>query len=332
MRSALDLFAGIGGWSAAAAETLGPDTQFTAVDVDTDVLTCYRANHPHVKTVHRTLPSDVSDLLPDDRSLFWMFASPPCTKLSVANTAATTEEREEALIMIEWAVKLMMETECKGWWLEQVAVPKVIDRLTSIRRAHPDNFDFDIFDFGRQFGVPQSRRRVLASRPDAIRRLRDIKIPPVSVADVLLPPLWNHDTGERCNELFSIGGNGNKNLSLRSVHDLGFTVTGNALYWASPVSTRYQKLTPREVADLQTFPKQFVLPKYKGTAYRALGNAIPPRAAQHCIRASLACECDLRTRVANLEGQIATIMQRLSERNQLIERLLSHSQWTSVLR
>ena len=101
-------------------------------------------------------------------------------------------------------------------------------------------------------------------------------------------------------------------------------MTGNALYWASPTSTRYKKLTPREIADLQTFPGHFVLPKYKGPAYRALGNAIPPRAAQHCIRASLACGCDLRTRVANLEGQITTLMQRLSARDQLIERLLSH--------
>ena len=136
------------------------------------------------------------------------------------------------------------------------------------------------------------------------------------VADVLSPPPWNDDTGERCKEVFSVGGNGNKNVSLRSVHDLSFTVTGNALYWASPTSTRFKKLTPREVADLQTFPKDFMLPKFKRTAYRALGNAIPPRAAQHCIRASLACECDLRRRVANLEGQVAMIMLRLSELDQ----------------
>lgn len=318
MYDVCDLFAGIGGWSEAARQTLGPDTRCTAVDADADVLAYYKANHPHSNTVVRTLPASVRDLLPDDRSHFFIFASPPCTKLSVANNnGVTTDEREEALQMIEWTVQLMMATECRGWWLEQVATPHVVQRLEGLRCAHPDAFDFDVFDFGRQFGVPQSRRRVLASRPDAMRRLRDVRVPRVVVADVLTPPCHVTD-GVQCTTLFSIGGNGNKNPSLRSVTDVSFTVTGNALYWAFPECRRYRKLTPREIATLQTFPHTFLLPQHKGPAYKALGNAIPPLAAQQCIHASLLVVCDdddLRARVTALEERMSAItewMRRMS--------------------
>eukprot|EP00966_Prymnesium_polylepis_P273970 6329144-Prymnesium_polylepis.1 len=241
----LELFSGMGGWSAGAKRVLGGGTRFTAVDIDRDALASYRANHPEAQIIERRLPAciNISDLLPSDRRLCWIFASPPFTNLSKANKRASPAERE-----------------CD---LDLVPTSPVIERLTAIRRESPDALDFEIFDFGRRFGVPQSRRRVLVSRPDAIRRLRDINVPSVTVHDMLSPPY--HAPQQQCTQLFSVGGHGNKNLSLRSVHDASFTVTRNALYWASPTCPRFLKLSPREIATLQCFPSDHELPDRKGT-------------------------------------------------------------------
>ena len=305
----LDMFSGMGGWSAGAKRVLGCGTRFTAVDIDRDALASYRVNHPEAQTIERKLPACISDLLPSDRRLCWIFASPPCTNLSKANKRASSAERECDLDLVEWCARLMMGTACAGWWMEQVPTSPVIERLTAIRRESPDALDFEIFDFGRQFGVPQSRRRVLVSRQDAIRRLRDTHVPSVTVHDLLSPPY--HAPQQRCTQLFSVGGHdGNKNLSLRSVHDASFTVTRNALYWASPTCPRFLKLSSREIATLQCFPSEHELPDRKGTAYRLLGNAIPPSVAEHCVAAARDC-VDRHAEVAGLRARVAYLEARV---------------------
>lgn len=42
------------------------------------------------------------------------------------------------------------------------------------------------------------------------------------------------------------------------------------------VDNRFRRFTPREVANIQSFPQEFILNGSDGALYRALGNAIPP--------------------------------------------------------
>ena len=168
--------------------------------------------------------------------------------------------------------------------------------------------DFDIFDF-QQFGVPQTRRRILASHPDAVRRLRHLQKPALSVANVLALPVLK--TGDSCAHIFHNGGYGNKNLSLRSVFGPSFTITTTALYWASPDAPRFLKMTPREMASLQTFRDSFVLPDCKARAYLGVGNAIPPEAAHCCVSASLECSRLSERNVSMLEARVASLEVQL---------------------
>lgn len=47
------------------------------------------------------------------------------------------------------------------------------------------------------------------------------------------------------------------------------------------VGRRYRMLTPREVARVQSFPERFKLECSRSTAYRGLGNAVPPAVMWH---------------------------------------------------
>jgi len=67
------------------------------------------------------------------------------------------------------------------------------------------------------------------------------------------------------------------------------TVTASAQQdWVRDERWGLRRLTPRECAALQTFPPGWELPTRAATAYRLIGNAVPPRLAYHLGRALMA--------------------------------------------
>ena len=166
------------------------------------------------------------------------------------------------------------------------------------------------------FNVPQRRRRVfiIGIRKDAFK---DIKIPypnpthtnnlfgkPWMTSKEAIDDLWdeldsgkyaNHETKNYSKAKFYPGKKSQGNIRIdanspapviRAEHHgniEGHYRTLNGV--ETDDVTQWRRLSIREVARLQTFPDNFVFPVSTSSAYRQIGNAVPPVLAWHIFRA-----------------------------------------------
>lgn len=72
---------------------------------------------------------------------------------------------------------------------------------------------------------------------------------------------------------------GRRKRSERSAHEPSWVVTSKVGDWFEPESGARQKLSPAEVARLQTFPDDHPWQGTKTKVYEQIGNAVPPRLA-----------------------------------------------------
>ena len=170
----LDFFAGCGGFSEGAYEA--GCVIHAAYESNADAIETFKANFPDATVVECELPIPSSQILwPETRCHIHL--SPPCQPLSaMAHTrgvsAERTEEQEKSHALIQWAIDLWLSspTQCESFSLEEVAHKSVLELFERVRLEHPARFAYAVFDFS-ELGVPQTRKRVLASTPPLISAL-----------------------------------------------------------------------------------------------------------------------------------------------------------------
>lgn len=183
----VDLFCSIGGVSA-AAKSLGHRVVL-AVDVEQWRLAIHELNHPdckHVcmklgrlneKRLVRLIKRHVSQ---DDWSRLWIHASPPCqtnSKMQSMQFWNSVEDRRKqkgiGLKLLRWACDFILKMEPAQFSIEEVDDhnKKVRGELQRMKRSHQDSVDFAVFNFA-DFGLAQTRKRVIGGRPSTIHALR----------------------------------------------------------------------------------------------------------------------------------------------------------------
>jgi DNA (cytosine-5)-methyltransferase 1 len=169
----VDLFCGLGGFSAGALEA-GADVVL-GVDMDAVPLKLWGANVPNGRAVLATLGpgGDQVDLPPPSPSLH-VHASSPCTDLSSAkNGAATAADVDGGIAMLRWALDLVLERGDDSWSLENVSTPKTRALLAEYRTRLPDRVAFATLD-AADFGACQTRIRLIAAPPALIKLLQEV--------------------------------------------------------------------------------------------------------------------------------------------------------------
>ena len=296
----VDLFCGIGGFSAGAARA--GHVVVLAVDFDDRLLAMHRKNHPsttHLKLklgpgCDAQLEAAIRAAVPEG-SAFHVHASPPCTLISRAGAVFSRGERqrrlEEGMQLVRWSLEFLLRLDPPSFSFEQVVHTKIDAFLKDATRAHPHKLDFAHFNFGA-LGVPQPRKRVLAGSPDLIARLRaETPTPLLPLSHTLAPPpgatLHLAGLGREAdlsqNVLLADGTYENQSIRCkcyRSVHATAFTVCSRGPHrWCRPDHSILRMFTIREMATLQTFPESYVLSETRELCFRGIGNAFSPRAA-----------------------------------------------------
>ena len=308
---AIDLYAGIGGWSL-GLNTAGIEVQ-AAYEIWPDAVATYNAN-----LIKHHLTADVRTLclaqLPAPVDL--VVGSPPCTEFSLANRGGGGNISEGLKDIIRF-LEIVEFLRPKFWVLENVpriaeliidGLSKKNDALFRFRHLKPT---VHVFNFA-SFGLAQSRRRCLIgnfpfdlfssyAKVAKPRTLRDVI---TSLADTssVRDPIWGGSIprtqlSEMEPEPPLDGEELRLNREAKQYHpvynDMSFpdeldvparTVTATctrisreSIVIRDPNTGLLRRLTVRERASLQAFPVSFqFLSNSHSSKVRMIGNAVPP--------------------------------------------------------
>ena len=293
----VDLFCGIGGASQGAIDA--GYKVCIAVDSCAEALKVHKQNHPDCAHMCLSLPGRVELPLPTGGPLH-IHGSPPCTDLSKMNQQRNPESRERATSLITWFLKFAMDSRATSWTMEQVSTPIVratLDALLYPKSPYRNRFAYAVVDLSK-LGVPQFRKRLIAGPPDLIARVRRMNYKRRSVCDAVPTPRGTHVRNEVVTSDIKrqrVDGQGNIYFGHKRYYDddCCIPVTGPAhtvtarhgLQWASPgTGAKLLRMTPSEIALIQTFPPTYKLGTRVGSARRGVGNAIPPLAMQRILQ------------------------------------------------
>ena len=157
----VDLFAGLGGFSAGALAA-GAEV-ILGVDHDPVPLKLWSANVPGGRAVLTSLGSSSGDAvsLPPPSPHLHVHASTPCTDLSPARgRSATPADVASGVCMLRWALDLVLKRGDNSWSLENVSTPKTREVLADYAARIPKKGAFATLD-AADFGSPQTRIRLI---------------------------------------------------------------------------------------------------------------------------------------------------------------------------
>lgn len=224
----VDLFCSIGGVSQ-AAKNLGHKVVL-AIDYEAERLEVHRNNHPdcHHECIElgaedsaEFVTAKIRELVPKTEwHRLWIHGSPPCTmqsgirlsgkKRASETYAAKDEDQQNALKLVQWTLNLIVSLDPPHFSFEEVTThntkgagldgdkASVQGLLAILKRKMPKFLDFHSFQMA-DFGVPQMRHRLIASRPATIYQLRHAKVLRVdehvttfqALSEALVPPPSN---------------------------------------------------------------------------------------------------------------------------------------------
>ena len=288
----VDLFCSIGGFSK-GAEQAGHVTR-VAVDADSERCFVHYQNHPHSSYVVTSLPCPLAETyFPEPNTLWHLHGSPPCQRLSVANGGNVRENDDQAertergLELVTYFLDLVQEKKPCTWTFEQVNHPDVIALLEQ-RGIHY------LVCHMEEWGLPQSRVRVLAGTAHLIRRFKGLRNPAniVSVADVLpLPVPGARIKGSTAN--YSKRTRPGKHVNrvvpkvrrCRPATKTSLTVigVGHTLVWCDAEGETVRQVRVHENAKLQGFPDGYIFNEKTSLAQIEIGDAFPPLIAKQLM-------------------------------------------------
>lgn len=286
--SVVSLFSGVGGFDLGFVQA--GFNILCATDIDRIATSTYRLNFPG----HKVLTADIRDLAGEhltDKHVDVLIGGAPCQGFSLAGTRNPNDPRNslpfEFVRMVDELRPNYFVFENVPNLLVQEAYRPILDSILSaiadIGRYH---FIYRVLDFWK-YGVPQTRRRliILGSKADLYLPLLDhppeSHQQPITAREALhgltdIGQVTKHDLatlklfkkmtpGGRCSEVSRL-----QKIDLDRPSPT--VLTKQRLI--HPDRNTY--LTYREAARLQTFPDDFVFYPSTETAYKQLGNAVPP--------------------------------------------------------
>jgi site-specific DNA-cytosine methylase len=306
----VDLFSCVGGFSTGAAKA--GHTIVLAVDNDPIALGIHEANHPEARHRVMTLgPTTQDDLLREielalgNRRRRWhLHGSPPCTRLSPMRRANQRDETvlEEGvklgMSLVEWFLDFVRIANPTTFSFEQVNFEPVRNALQTRKIAFPAIYDFEIVKLW-EYGVPQTRTRLIGGTPVLIDRLRFARgmrvSTPTTIRDALcnvanLPEevmymrsCWSRkaDTTQTTTEtdIDDSFVNPDAEGRCRSLDQPSWTLmAGKPLTWWDSRFETVRALSVQEYLAIQTFPITYEFPDGTRSCdkYRGIGNAVPP--------------------------------------------------------
>jgi site-specific DNA-cytosine methylase len=308
-RKVVDLFACIGGFSTGASQS--GHNIVLAVDCDETALAVHEANHP--RTTHKLmflgpdteaeLVALIRSLIPDDGTEWHLHGSPPCTKLSNARSMSRKRDpsilkmgQKEGLDLVEWYLDFVAKMNPTSWSMEQVDCKMVRDALEVRKRSNIRFLDYNVTNFVN-YGVPQTRTRMIAGSPFLIHRLRfgNGMFEPVAktIQDAIpnLPPeaCYQRSNEHRKSDPSSTeeGADGtflneDAESRCRPLHQPSFTIMSHPMQWWDAAYRCVRNLNLCEVLALQTFPVGYKFPPgvLSVDQHKGVGNAVPPEFAR----------------------------------------------------
>ena len=279
-----DLFCGVGGASL-GADWAGYKVVFAADSSMLALCTHYK-NHPRCKHWKVDLPHEQLPF-PTDGRAWHLHGSPPCTRLTTLQIGRQpADELVKACALVEWYIKLALRVNPSRWSMEQVPHQKLLKLLADLRRKNRLCVDFEVFNFS-DFGVPQTRSRLIAGTPEVVDRLRawrsaQRRVSIGSACRNTMPADSMYVKNANCNTYVP----GTKILTplpvertIRLIKKPSYVVLAHpVLRWYGANKKCIRCLRWYEAARLQTFPEEFKWSKRAicKDKWRGVGNALPP--------------------------------------------------------
>lgn len=281
----VDLFSGCGGFSC-GAEAAGHRVVL-AVDCDRAALAYHAVNHRGCKHVRMVLGSAVEERLiqmirevvPEGRR-WHLHGSPPCQLLSSMRNVKKGRDDTGGMQMVQWYLGFVKRARPTTWSFEEVNIPCLRDYLKEEKIAHA------CFKFVK-YGVPQTRKRILAGSGHLIRKMRtdpsNLVSVPVTARDVLTPPT----------NAALIRGSAGKCIPkyYKSIDEPTWAILCACKpVYADANRKTLRVMTVRELLQLQTFPRSYRMPSTivlgsEADRVRLVGNAVPPLIARKLLSA-----------------------------------------------
>jgi site-specific DNA-cytosine methylase len=285
----VDLFAGLGGFSAGAIEAGGE--VILGVDSDPVPLKLWSANVPGGTARLATLGNGGDQIeLPPPAPDLHVHLSSPCTDLSCARGAsATPDDIARGVSMLRWCLDLVLERGDYSWSIENVSTITTRETLTDYAMRFPARVAYASID-AADYGACQTRMRLIAGPPGLIKKLQEMPSSRrVSVREAfttvgLQPPSTNFKNQTRSRA----GG-----PCMRSVEEQAFTVcASHGLTWCNASGQTTRVMTARESAVLMGFPMTWRLPPGSRAAQRAVGNALCVAQSKAIVQAAISIHTD----------------------------------------
>lgn len=279
----VDLFCGCGGFSE-GARLAGHDVAL-AVDNDERALLIHKLNHPKSNHICANLPDQhvENEIIKYIKKGAHVHGSPPCQKLSQANRVVTKEQRERAVHLVKWFLDIILKHKPLSWSFEQVSTPEVNKILSEYLTNNDKLFHYNTFDFSN-FGVPQTRKRLIAGTPNLIHKLSYIQKTLSHITHVIPDTPSTHIQSNTTNTPDRKGSHRPllPTEKIRTVHGPSYTILASSyLSWSDSKGTVLRKLTPREGALIQSFPLDYIFKGLPSTVMqRLVGNAFSPLMAK----------------------------------------------------
>lgn len=309
MVKAIDLFAGLGGFSLAAGQA-GVNVVWAANHWQAAV-DCHRRNHPGTKTVCQDLRQADFTRLPDFDILL---ASPCCQGFSNARGADTPQhDASRATCFAVVDCMLAKKPSCI-----------VVENVGEIQKWGPKKngahfrrwlgfFEDEGYVISQNltnaadYGVPQERRRLFILMVHHTIRNGPVVLPQVTCSRVPARTFIEWDrhpftlVKDKCEATREKVAYSRDRLGLytfllsyygrtflgRSLDEPVGTLTTNDR-WALVNGGRMRMLQPSELRAAMGFPKSYVLPTTRRDAVKALGNAVCPPQARHPVQVAAA--------------------------------------------
>ena len=272
----VDAFSGTGGWSAGAIAA--GCTPILGIDSDEKPLRLWATNCPDGRAACAAIGTGEAVDWPAADADVHVHLSPPCTSLSKARAgSASATSVAAALDAVRWCLNLVLAKGYVSFSLENVATPAVQSLVAEYTQRHPDRIAAVVLD-AADYSIASNRVRLIVSTPGVVRRLKEMPVQRVSVADAFAAA----ELPLPAEFLKSNTSNRDGTPCVRSVQQPSFCVTASHPHvWCDRAGVTVRCLTPSESAVLMGFPRSWRLPLGSRVGMKAVGNAVRCPPPQH---------------------------------------------------
>lgn len=287
----IDLFAGIGGTRLGFHLTGKCQTVFSS-EIDKFAKQTYFANFGEEPS--GDIQNIVSSVIPDHDILVAGF---PCQAFSQAGKKQGFQDQRGSIFFE--IVRILRDKKPKAFLLENVKNLRNHNKGQTLKTIiqHLEDLNYHTYVFllnSKDFGVPQKRERIyiVGFNKSLVKNYLDFQEPKpipskLKVGDILEKEV---DSKYTISDQLWAGHQRRKKKNTLEGKGFGFSLFDVDSEYTNTISARYykdgseilikqegknpRKLTPREAANLQGFPSNFLIPVSDTQAYKQFGNSV----------------------------------------------------------